>query len=187
MGFFLKLYKGSNRGDPVTDGNPLPVKVMSGGGGGVSATVTGAAPDYSGNEGTSQPLSLDHDGNLRSTDPKVLAVLEDVRDDTSPVSTREVAANFETVAASQTDQVMGATGAVGDNIEALLVVPSSTTVGAISIEYGSTNITVYAGGTLGADLKPFVIPLFGIATPSGGGWEITTNGGCSVIAFGRFT
>lgn len=34
MGFFLKLYKGSNRGDPVTDGNPVPVKVMSGGGGG---------------------------------------------------------------------------------------------------------------------------------------------------------
>lgn len=38
MGFFLKLYKGSNRGDPVTDGNPLPVKVMSGGGGGGSGT-----------------------------------------------------------------------------------------------------------------------------------------------------
>ena len=40
MGFFLKLYKGSNRGDPVTDGNPVPVKVMSGSvGGGGDATA----------------------------------------------------------------------------------------------------------------------------------------------------
>ncbi len=39
MGVFLNLFTGSNRGDPVTDGNPLPVKVMSGGGGGGDATA----------------------------------------------------------------------------------------------------------------------------------------------------
>lgn len=145
----------------VSEANPLPTS-GSGGGGGTT------------------------DGNLEITQLEIKQILDDGFNDTTPASVMVVSSEFETVAASQTDQMLGATGAAGDTLEGLLVIPSSTTVEAISIEYGSTNITVYAGGTVGADLKPFFIPLFGIAAPSGG-WEITTGAGCSVIAFGNFT
>jgi hypothetical protein len=93
---------------------------------------------------------------------------------------------YETVAASQTDQMLGATGAAGDYLSHLLVIPATTSPGAISIEDGSTNITVFAGGaTSVGDLKPFPIPL-GIASTTGG-WEITTGANVSVIAAGVFT
>lgn len=107
---------------------------------------------------------------------------------TTPAEVRVVAAEFETVAASQTDQMLGASGAVGDTLSGLLVIPASTSPGAVSIEYGSTNITVFAGGASSvSNLVPFWINLENIATPSGGGWEVTTGANVSVIAFGNFT
>ncbi|MET3527273.1 hypothetical protein [Phenylobacterium koreense] len=131
-------------------------------------------------------------GTLRATlasdDPAVTAlgaILAEFQDDI-PADVEVVSSEYEVVEASQTDQMLGTTGAIGDKLEALLVIPTSTTVGAISIEDGSTNTVVYAGGTVSADLKPFPIPLFGIASESGG-WEITTGAGARVIAFGRFT
>jgi hypothetical protein len=96
----------------------------------------------------------------------------------------------ETVAASQTDQVLGATGAVGDVLDGLLVVPATTSPGNVLIQDGNgTEITVFLGGaTSVADLKPFFIPLGLIAlagtTP---GWKITTGANVSVIAVGKFT
>lgn len=96
---------------------------------------------------------------------------------------------YETVAASQTDQVIGATGDRGDHLAALLVVPASTSPGAISIKDGSggSSITVFAGGTASvSNLVPFPIPLGLIATASGG-WRVTTGANVSVIAIGNFT
>jgi|GEM_PF-916838 len=94
---------------------------------------------------------------------------------------------WETVAASQTDQVMGATGAAGDDLDFLLVVPASTSPGAVSIKDGSGSaITVFAGGgTSLSNLVPFPIPinLRSIA----GAWKVTTGAGLSVIAVGNFT
>mgnify|MGYP006189274413 FL=1 len=96
------------------------------------------------------------------------------------------ALEYETVAASQTDQMLGATGAVGDYLEKLLVIPASTSPGAVSIEDGSTNTVVFTGGASSvSNLVPFTIDL-GIASVSGG-WEITTGANVSVIAFGLFT
>lgn len=94
---------------------------------------------------------------------------------------------YETVAASQTDQMMGPTGAIGDTIEGILVIPATTSPGAISIEDGSTNTTVFTGGaTSVSNLIPFWIPLNNIASVSGG-WEITTGASVSCIVFGNFT
>lgn len=96
-------------------------------------------------------------------------------------------AGYETVAASQTDQVLGTTGAVGDRLDSLLVVPASTSPGAVSIKDGSgTGITVFTGGTTSvADLRPFVVAL-GINS-AGGAWKVTTGASVSVIAAGRFS
>lgn len=94
--------------------------------------------------------------------------------------------DYEHVAASQTDQMMGATGAAGDYLSHLLVIPASTSPGEVSIEDGSTNRVVFVGGASSAsNLIPFVIPIGAKSTT--GGWEVSTGASVSVIAFGDFT
>jgi hypothetical protein len=93
---------------------------------------------------------------------------------------------METVAASQTDQMMGGAGAVGDYISHILVVPATTSPGAISIEDGATNTTVFTGGASSvSNLIPFAIPLGSKSTA--GGWEITTGLNVSCLVYGKFT
>jgi hypothetical protein len=97
--------------------------------------------------------------------------------------------DYETVAASQTDQMLGATGAVGDRLDALLVIPATLDPGAISIEQGSTNTVVFTGGTGSVtSLQPFLI-VFGTCgiVAAGAGWEISTGVNVSCLAFGQFT
>ncbi len=98
------------------------------------------------------------------------------------------AGEYETIAASQTNQVMGATGAYGDYLAALLVVPATTSPGAITIKDGSggSAITVFTGGTSSvSNLVPFPIPLGLLATSNG--WRVTTGANVSVVAIGNFT
>lgn len=93
---------------------------------------------------------------------------------------------YETVAASQTAQVIGGSGAIGDALLGLLVVPATTSPGNVIIKDGSTSITVFTGGaTSVADLKPFFIPI-GLLSVNGA-WAVTTGANVSVIAIGKFT
>lgn len=97
------------------------------------------------------------------------------------------ATEWETVAASATDQIMGATGAVGDLLDSVLIVPTSTTTGAVSIKDGNGSaIQIYAGGT--TTLIPFSVPLglkcLNVTNP---GWKITTGAGVTAIGIGNFT
>jgi hypothetical protein len=93
---------------------------------------------------------------------------------------------YETVAASQTAQALGATGAAGDYIRGILVVPATTSPGNVLLLDNATSITVFAGGaTSVADLKPFWIEL-GMVSVSGA-WKITTGANVSAIAVGDFT
>lgn len=97
-----------------------------------------------------------------------------------------VPTDFETVAASQTDQVLGPTGGKGDVLETLLIVPATTGAGTVSIKDGTagSSINVFVSGTL-ADLSPIVLHL-GIRSKAAGGWSVTTGANVSVIATGRF-
>lgn len=93
--------------------------------------------------------------------------------------------HYETVAAGQTAQALGATGAVGDYLAGLLIVPATTGAGTVAIKDGSnTAINVFVTGTL-ADLRPIWIPL-GIYSVQGA-WQVTTGTNVSVIAVGRFS
>jgi hypothetical protein len=93
---------------------------------------------------------------------------------------------YETVAASQTAQVIGATGAAGDFISGLLVTPANTSPGNVIILDNATSITVFAGGASSvSNLVPFFIPL-GMRSVSGA-WKVTTGADVSVIAMGNFT
>lgn len=91
---------------------------------------------------------------------------------------------YETVAASQTDQVLGGTGSRGDYVESILIIPTTTAAGTCSIKDGSTSITVFNTGTL-ADLSPQYIPLRMYS--QSGAWKVTTGANVTAIVVGRFT
>jgi hypothetical protein len=95
--------------------------------------------------------------------------------------------HYETVAASQTDQALGATGATGDYLASVLIVPATTSPGAVSIKDGAgSSITIFTGGASSvAALAPFSVPIG--AKSTGGAWKVTTGANVSAIAFGRFT
>jgi len=95
------------------------------------------------------------------------------------------AAGYETVAASQTAQVLGSTGAIGDRIVRLVIQPTATTVGVVTLIDNATTIYSYPGGTVGADLKPWTVDL-NMKSVSGA-WKLTTGVGVTVVAIGSFT
>jgi hypothetical protein len=93
---------------------------------------------------------------------------------------------YETVAASQTAQALGATGATGDYIAGILVVPANLNPGNVLLLDNATSITVFAGGTNSvSNLIPFYIPLN--LTSVSGAWKITTGASVSCIGCGNFT
>lgn len=93
---------------------------------------------------------------------------------------------YETVAASQTAQTLGATGASGDIIAGILVIPATVSPGNVLLLDNATSITVFAGGTNSVlTLHPFYIPL-GLRSVSGA-WKITTGADVSCIGIGEFT
>jgi len=94
---------------------------------------------------------------------------------------------YETVAASSTDQTLGATGATGDYLSGILIVPATTSPGAVSIKDGAGSaITIFTGGaTSVSNLVPFFVPL-GIKSAAGA-WKVTTGTSVSAIGVGNFT
>lgn len=93
---------------------------------------------------------------------------------------------YETVAAGSTDQVLGATGRKRDLLSGLLVVPATTSPGAVSIKDGAGSaITLFTGGASSvSNLAPFFIPVW--ARSGSGAWKVTTGANVSVLAVGKF-
>lgn len=122
------------------------------------------------------PVLGDGAGGILGTDAAPLhATLKDIS-----------SGEYETVAASQTAQVIGATGAIGDYISGILVVPATTSPGNVLLLDNATSITVFTGGASSvSNLVPFFIPL-GLKSVSGA-WKITTGSNVSCIASGNFT
>jgi hypothetical protein len=100
--------------------------------------------------------------------------------------TQDVAWEYETVAASQTAQVLGPTGGYGDYLSHIIVTPATTSPGAVTILDGATSYTIFAGGASSvSNLVPFMIPIG--AKSVSGAWKITTGTNVSVFAVGNFT
>lgn len=99
---------------------------------------------------------------------------------------RPLGDEYETVAASQTEQTLGATGATGDYIAGVLVIPATTSPGNVLLLDNATSITIFAGGANSvSNLVPFFIPL-GMTSVSGA-WKLTTGANVSCIGIGDFT
>jgi hypothetical protein len=108
----------------------------------------------------------------------------------APVAALDYYSAYKPVAASQTNVVLGASGAQYDYLAGLLVVPATTSPGAVSIADGNGSaITMFTGGSTSvSDLRPFMIPLgiYAIASTTPG-WKVTTGTNVSVVAVGKFT
>lgn len=156
----------------------------------VATLVTGiyrSTPPTLGNNDQTQ-IQMDSAGNIKTvaelgaTDNAVLdaqAASLALLDDTG-------VGEYETVAASQTAQVLGPTGGTGDWLEALLVVPATTSPGNVIILDNATSITVFAGGASSVTtLHPFTIMVR--ARSVSGAWKVTTGSNVSVLATGSFT
>ncbi len=91
---------------------------------------------------------------------------------------------YETVAASQTGQVLGTVGAKGDYLHRLLVSVITVANASVTIIDGSTSIVVLTGASgLVAGLYSIELNL----ASQTGAWSITTGSGVTVVAVGVFS
>jgi hypothetical protein len=101
----------------------------------------------------------------------------------SPVQNRNP--DYETVAASATDQIMGASGAAGDYLAHVIIQPATTSPGSVIIKDGSTTILTFPGGASSVTtLVPFMVSL-GLTAATA--WKITTGANVSAVGVGDFT
>lgn len=92
---------------------------------------------------------------------------------------------YETVAASATDQALGASGATGDLLSHLVIVVATAATAAVSIkDGGGAAISVFPNNP-GAGVGTYHVALGLISLA--GAWKVTTGAGVSVIAVGDFT
>lgn len=92
---------------------------------------------------------------------------------------------YETVAASQSNQVLGATGAAGDYLDRLVIVVSTAATAQVQIKDGSNAAITVLPNSPGGGIGTYVIQL-GLRSTTGA-WQVTTGAGASVIACGSFT
>jgi ABC-type thiamine transport system ATPase subunit len=89
---------------------------------------------------------------------------------------------YETVAASQTAQVLGGTGATGDYLHRLIVTVSTSLTGTVTILDNATSIAIVPANT--------PVGVYSIEMnmrSSSGAWKVTTGAGASVVAVGIFS
>lgn len=80
---------------------------------------------------------------------------------------------------------LGATGAAGDYLDQLTIVPGTTGAGDVSIKDGAdTAINVYKSGTL-ADLHSWTISIR--AKSVTGAWQIVCGANVTALASGKWT
>lgn len=92
---------------------------------------------------------------------------------------------YETVAASQTDQVLGGAGDKGDYLERLICVVATATTGNVLIQDGSDTAITVAPASPGGGVGTYVIEIGCVSKT--GAWSVTTGAGVSVVAIGKFT
>lgn len=93
--------------------------------------------------------------------------------------------SYETVAASQTDQILGGVGAAGDFLSHLTVVVATAATAQVQIkDGGGSAITVFPNSP-GGGIGTYIV-VIGDASMAGP-WKVTTGAGVSVIAVGTFT
>lgn len=99
----------------------------------------------------------------------------------------DIYGQYETVAASQTAQALGATGATGDYLAYVEVFPGTAGCGVVTILDNAGTWGTFAGGGTTAlpSLVPFRIDVGAYSTS--GAWKITTGANVTAVGVGKFT
>lgn len=125
-------------------------------------------------------------GGSDGTDARTIST-----DTAGNVNTRNGASNTNTIAASQTAQIMsatsgGTTGTTGDYLGHCEIMPATTSPGAITISDNATTIYSFAGGASSvSNLVSWPVP-FGAVSKSGG-WKVTSGANVSLFCVGKFS
>lgn len=129
-------------------------------------------------------------GTAGSPASQVLSVQGITSGTTLQVTPTDQYSNYFTAAASATT-LMGATGAVGDYLAGVVIIPGVAAAGTVGITDGNgSTISLFAGGGTTAlpTLAPFFVPLGAaakIATTAG--WRIINGANVTAIGVGKFT
>jgi len=89
---------------------------------------------------------------------------------------------YENVAASQTNQVMGGSGAAGDYLHKLVCVVSTAATSQVQIKDGSGTAFTVLPSLPGGGIGTYVLELNMVS--SSGAWQVTTAAGVAVTAVG---
>lgn len=91
--------------------------------------------------------------------------------------------SYVSVAASQTGATVGARE--GEVVSRVIIVPESTSPGAVTLLDGAVSITIFAGGASSVlDLKPWTVDIE--LRSVDGAWTVTTGANVHVIVAGAF-
>lgn len=91
---------------------------------------------------------------------------------------------YETVAASQTAQVLGGTGATGDYLHRVIISVITVATASVTLLDGATSIIILTGA---AGLTAGVYSIDVNAVSASGAWKVTTGAGVTVIGVGIFS
>ena len=89
---------------------------------------------------------------------------------------------YETVAASQTAQVLGVTGGAGDTLMRLIVTVGTAATSTVSLLDNATSYAIMAANT---PIGVYTIEINAVSVS--GAWKITTGAGATVMAVGNFS
>jgi hypothetical protein len=98
---------------------------------------------------------------------------------------RKTSWRYETVAAGQTDQALGANGALGDYIERLVITVGTAATAAVSIKDGAGSAIPIMPNSPGGGVGVYVVDIG--ACSADGAWSVTTGAGSTVVAVGMFS
>lgn len=92
---------------------------------------------------------------------------------------------YETIAASQTAQVLGNAGAAGDYLHRLIVTVNTAATSAVGLIDGSLSPILLVPNNIGAGVGVYSIEIN--AASISGAWKVTTGAGVTVVAVGQFS
>lgn len=99
-----------------------------------------------------------------------------------PRTPENIRVDYEAVAASATDQVLGGTGGKGDILERLIVTVATAATAATSVKDGTNSIPIIPTN---AAIGTYVVEIG--AKSIVGAWKVTTAAGATVLAVGQFS
>jgi hypothetical protein len=89
---------------------------------------------------------------------------------------------YETVAPSQTAQVLGVTGGAGDTLMRLIITVTTSATSQVSLLDGATSYTIVPAVT---PVGVYQIDINAVSV--NGAWKVTTGAGVSVMGVGNFS